>query len=257
MMHQSARHNLLSGLGVRSWYCKYTLPNAAVTPAKIFSNVKSVDSFSVIASSLGDAISSKAILANAKLAIETKLDLGIESKSDEPVVLKEVLSDKPSKEEIASLEINYVPELTLSVAFFDKIIIIYERPVSADSLLEELLLGSVISALKGKKIEDSNPNSVLSWPVFKSKALIKEQSQYFEVVAKRWLDTLCWSECTYLLYFGGSYSAIESVLLGIRDEQSLNYNLVPFTESLTQIVGSPIKKKNIWEQLSNMGAISG
>jgi hypothetical protein len=257
MMHQSARHNLLSSLGIRSWYCKYTLPNAALTPAKIFSKVKAIESVSVRAAYLDDVLSTKLILTNPKLAIQSKHDVDIEFNSDKPVVLKEVLSDGSCLEEITPLEINYVPELTLSVAFFDKVIILYEKSVSGDSALEELLLENIISVLKGKKTENSSPNSILSWPVFKSKALFNEQSVYFGSVAKRWLGAQCWSECVHLLYFGDSFSAIESVLLGIRDEQCLSYSVAPFKESLTQIVGSPIKKKNIWEQFSNLGIISG
>ena len=76
-MDQSVRHNLLSSLGVKSWYCKYTLQNAASTPIDAFPKVKPIESFAAKAISLSKVSSSQEILADAQLIIGPKLDLDV------------------------------------------------------------------------------------------------------------------------------------------------------------------------------------
>tara|TARA_R110001592_G_scaffold362972_1_gene679092 strand:+ start:2933 stop:3700 length:768 start_codon:yes stop_codon:yes gene_type:complete len=254
-MHQSVRHEVLNSLGIRSWYCKYTITNAAETPANIYSKEKRIESCSVEAdtTSLSGLHPIASVRGSAQLEFKAKL---VETKSVEGIVNKGALIDKSSLADKPDVIKSIAPELTLSVTVFGDVTVISEQSASDDNILERVLLGNIISVITGKNTESIYNDSVLSWPVFKSRALIKEQSLYFESVSKSWLEAQKWSECNYVFYFGDSFSALEAVLLGIKAEQSLNYMLVSCSDSLNYLLGSPIKKKNLWSLFSRVAVIN-
>jgi hypothetical protein len=262
MMHQSARHEVLSNLGLRSWYCKYTLTNAAKTPDNIVINVKLDESFPVesdktlIKTSVSlESTNPAAVILSSIQDVSpsvSELDIKLDAENLDPIH-DEDLNNESSL--IAKPPLIGIPvtELILTAVAFDKIVVLYEKPVSDDSVLEKDLLENIIRALTERQVEHRAKESVFSWPVFKSSALIKEQSVYFDKLTKRWLEQQCWLECRYVLYFGENCSSLDSMIMGVRDEQSLDFILVPFKYSLFHLLNSPIKKKNLWGLFSSLG----
>ena len=264
-MHQSARHEVLGGLGLRSWYCKYTLPNAATTPAKIFTNAKPIEDFSneseVALKSASTALElpnpARVILTSVQVVNSPSTEQGVRL-DEEKLVLsnKEDLNNESSAIDTSALNSLPITELILTAVVFDKIVVLYESPVSDGSVLEKDLLENIIRAVTERQVEHRAKESVFSWPAFRSGALIKEQSSYFDKLAKRWLEQQSWSECSHMLYFGEHCSALESIILGVRAEQSLEFILVPFRNSLFDLLNSPINKKNLWDLFSSVGIAS-
>ncbi len=258
MLLQSSRQEVLSGLGLRSWYCRFTLPNAAETPATIYSDNSSEKNILVESVSQDSAALASNILEVVEVENKSRSVDSAQPKLSTILVDEgESLVDSPELAKESSAERPIVSELCLTMTVFDKVVVLYERSVSSDDVQEKNLLDNILSVMSQTKAHSCGRESVFSWPIFESAAFISEQSRHFDLVVRRWLQEQCWSECSHVLYFGNSYSVVEPVMTRIKAEQSFEYTLVSFPDSLFHLLSSPIKKKNLWGLISRTGVFCG
>lgn len=254
MQSISVRDHILGIVGVRQWYSKCILPNAAETPRDFFCEPKTIedDSIALGAESVGVLpVVSKmpASLDDITSISKPKRVHDVELDRDKDVVNVVESKVKP--------KVKVVPNLTVSAVSIGSNTFLFEQTDSGNENLEKTLLEAIVSVVTGKASAIGQKDSVLTWPVFESGAFKDELSVYFDRVVKRWLETQSWSECNYVFYFGDHLSNFESVILDIRAEQNLEYKVVSCKVSLAQILSSPIKKKNLWELFTRIGVIDG
>ena len=242
---------MLAMIGVRQWYSKCVLPNAAVSPKDIFCEIKVAEAASITAAPKMSGVMPLVlpVLESVEGIAKPKIVADIEVYPAESVV-------KGVKPEV-SQHINIVPRLTVSAVSLENITILFEQADSGGDEAEKALLESIVSVIAGRIACVDQKGSTLSWPVFESGVFKDELSVYFDLVVKRWLERQCWSECDYVFYFGDYLSSLETVLLDIRAEQCLEYKVVSCKASLAQILSSPIKKKSLWDLLSHIGVLGG
>lgn len=254
MQSVSARDHILGIVGVRQWYSKCVLPNAAVTPNSLFCVAKVIEDASVtlesksvgvlpLVSEIPTSLDDIPSVPKSKLVEDVGLDQNYDAvKVDESQV-------KP--------KVQVVPNLTVSAVSIESITVLFEQTDSGNEAMEKALLVAIVNVITGKASGIHKNDSILTWPIFESGAFKDELSVYFDLVVKRWLEAQCWTECDYVFYFGDHLSSLESVLLDIRAEQNLEYKVVSCKASLAQILNSPIKKKNLWELFSRIGVVDG
>jgi hypothetical protein len=250
MVSLTARHQSLIGLGIRQWYSKCVLPNAAKTPESLLCKVEMLEgkSSSMATKSLsGVKPSVPASLESIRLISPVNLVKGSEQKSEPQPVKSVALSDEAI--------IKLAPALTISALSIQNITFLFEQTYSSNKDVEKALLMAIAGVITGKTSSLNQKSSVLTWPVFESNAFKVELSRYFDLVIKCWLDRQSWSDCDYVFYFGSHLPSLESVLLDIRSEQNLEFRVVPCKASLAQILSSPIKKRNLWELFSHIGVV--
>lgn len=250
----SARDHILGMVGVRQWYSKCILPNAAETPKDFFCEAKAIENVSTalrpklvdvlpLVSAIPAGLDDIPSISKPKLVEDAELD------RDQNVVKVGESKVKP--------QVKVVPNLTVSAVSIENITILFEQTDTGNENIEKTLLEAIANVITGKASAIHQKDMVLTWPVFESGAFKEELSVYFDLVVKRWLETQYWSECDYVFYFGDHLSSLESVLLDIRAEQNLEYKVVSCNASLAQILSSPIKKKNLWELFSRIGVVDG
>lgn len=260
------RHEALNCLGVRQWYSKYLLPNAASSPVFEVALVQSSDvslSDSAQALFLAENINDKKISSN-NLLVDKLNDQCIEPSAID-IVTKKSESDEKSLIACSALSpvadivgMKLSDKLTLSFMRFDRFVVLYELEESYEERLENHLLDAIILMILGfSGTANKQKNSQLIWPVFDSEAIKKTQVNYFESVLRRWLERKDWLDCDYLLYFGKNYEGLETVFLSVMAAYDSDCSILPFRFSLSDLLTSSSKKKKLWEFISNAGLIRG
>lgn len=251
MSHLSERHDVLCALGVRPWYGRYVLPKAAVVPAALLSKLMPAKSFFTVEGvpniekdELIPSLATAYKRQEPKAALKEELGVAHIEQLTESVAI----SDHANKICIPQIE------FFLSVRRFGNISVVYEQLNSLDHQLEVLFLDAVMISLN--RHESSSDSAALAWPVFKSDVFRDVPSVHFKPLFTRWLNSQAWSGCDYLFYFGKSFQYLESSLLEFKNEKNLNITMLAFEDSLAEIIGSPIKKKNVWELFSKEGLVS-
>lgn len=247
-MSSSSRDVVLGYLGVRQWYAKYSLPNAANSP-------QFVNSSTALPNREGGK-TSLAIASGAlcELASETLPKLVHDVA---PMMGDLGSTDSSNTAHIVNTEQNFIrgnqKKISLSINQINNFFVVYELNDEVRGNSEELFLNSAIQSInEGGQIASSYKDT-LSWPVFESKAFFSTQECHYKVILRRWLDRLPWSECKYLLYIGEYYTDLQQVFLDVEADQKTHSELLSFNANLNQIMSSAHQKKRLWELLSSIG----
>lgn len=255
----SVRHEVLKRLGLKQWYSKFNLPNAADTPpsisiskAEVNFNHSELNKDSVgIFDSINEQVSKSELISGKTLLKEMLAPE--ELTSDASFVSNIVETSSVSAELIESIDVvEKIPSLSLSVGFYNTVLVFQELDSSSNLELEQRLIENIFKSFNlNSELLASGP--VFKWPVFKSEALIFSQAPLFSNVFKRWASNKTWSQVNYVIYFGKNYEKLKPLFLEVQSEFNEESILVPYKLSLTDVLRSPSAKKKLWSLLLKVG----
>lgn len=246
------RHETLQHLGVSQWYCKYTLPNVLATPSSFFLKKEEYcEEGEVKAIPLIGAIQGKesAQVAHSLMASLDTMEKG-SGKDSSQLFQESVITTK-------KISPHY---LSLAVVRMGALLIFYDIAAAVDNVinLEQTLLLSVVRCLSPAVIDVEAVGNVSSfvWPPFYSPKLLSSQSEYFNGALNSWVGLQSFTGVEKILYIGMNFHYLDDVFLEQRSKNESECAVIPIELTLSELIGSPIKKKKVWSILSKIGAIS-
>lgn len=240
-----SRHELLRNLGVGQWYSKYTLSNSPATPINLLSaalpghdEVVGSDA-DLYVSSVGDAQAGKRSLD------VVMTELVVPSTETQPKPILEI----PNK-------VLSVVSLSLVMVKVEGLLVCYES--SGEFQSEQSLLLAIVRSIYPDVVSfEEVDSSSFVWPPFLSSRLFNDQSVYFEPNLKRWFSSYDLGNVSQVIYFGLAFELVEKVILELRAEVEADFIMHPLALGLSELLATPVKKKNLWSLLSRVGVLGG
>lgn len=244
------RQVCLNLLGVKQWYSRFNLSNAAKTPAALFAKADIDTNLS-----RPNTVFPEADQSSAKRLPKQVIDSAGLLKSPEKISVSSLLVEEQANDiDEAQLQESVVSNdvsLSLNMMSFEKGLIFYEGQASESQLKEQRLLKAFIKfALSG--VGEHFESSFFQWPVFSSSVLRKNQNRYLNDSVSRWANQANWSSAQYVFYFGHQFNLLEKEFLDLKLSSESACIFVPIQLSIAELLSAPIKKRALWDCISSL-----
>jgi hypothetical protein len=263
-MDIQTRQSHLSEMGVPQWHARFTLVGAAVSPQlnrpllpAVPSPEKYQDSPAVIQLEKMESLPLAVHVASE--VVESLVGNISESEAKQPSsgveALLKVSVEKPetittSKFPLATkISTRRIQNVSLGAFVSDKYLVISEMGGHVSHLEEMSLLQNIIKVIDSRYAVFEF-GGCFNWPVFNSaKVLVGQESLHEELIAW-WLASFNSTQSRVLMCFGQQTKKIIENLLEGSSKELGECKAVFFGESLTDLYKAPLRKKEVWNVIS-------